>query len=75
MPRLRVMDKIEQLIHAAGGVSALASTLGVKPPTVSQWRKGERPVSPRLALALAKQWPALVTVHDLRPDVFGKEAA
>lgn len=75
MPRLRVMDKIEQLIHAAGGVSALAGSLGVKPPTVSQWRKGERPVPPRLALALAKQWPALVTVHDLRPDVFGKEAA
>lgn len=65
------MDKIEQLIQEAGGVSALAGELGVRPPTVSQWRKGDRPVPPRLALALASKWPAIVTVHDLRPDVFG----
>lgn len=71
MPRLCVMDKIRQLIEVAGGVSALAIELGVKPPTVSQWRNGTRPVPPRLALAIAEKWPAVASVNELRPDVFG----
>jgi len=63
------MNQIEHAIEAAGGVSALADRLAVKPPTVSQWRSGVRPVPPRLAL----QIEALTGVsrHDLRPDVFG----
>lgn len=65
------MSTIERVIDEAGGVSALAAKLGVKPPTVHQWKNGERKVSPRLSLAIAKEWPDLVTVHDLRPDIFG----
>lgn len=65
------MDKISAVIETAGGVSALAAKLGVKPPTVYQWKSGDRPVPPRLALAIASEWPGLVTAHDLRPDVFG----
>lgn len=71
MPRLRAMNKIEMVIDAAGGVPALAAALGVKAPTVYQWRNGERKVSPRLAIAISKQWPAIANVHDLRPDIFG----
>ena len=71
MPRLAFMDKIEQLVKAAGGVSALASELGVKPPTVSQWRSGGRPIPPRLALVAQAKWPGIASVHELRPDVFG----
>jgi len=69
------MDKIEDLICAAGGVSALAVELGVKPPTVSQWRSGVRPIPARLALAAQAKWPLVASVHDLRPDVFGAPAA
>jgi len=71
MPRLAAMSQIERVIEAAGGVSALATKLGVKAPTVHQWRTGDRKVSPRLALAIEREWPRLVSVHDLRPDVFG----
>ena len=65
------MDKINCVIDTAGGVSALAAVLGVKSPTVYQWKTGDRKVSPRLALAISHKWPDLVTVHDLRPDIFG----
>lgn len=75
MPRLPGMDKITQVIEAAGGVSALASKLDVRPPTVHQWvaadPKQRRKVSPRLSIAISQLWPELVTVHDLRPDIFG----
>ena len=71
MPRLPAMTKIERVIDVAGGVSALALKLGVKPPTVYQWKTGERKVSPRLALAIEREWPEVATTHDLRPDIFG----
>lgn len=71
MPRMGPMDKIAEVIQTAGGVSALAKALGVQPPTVHQWKTGDRKVSPRLALAIARNWPDLVSVHDLRPDIFG----
>lgn len=71
MLMLRGMDKIKRVIEVAGGVSALAAALGVKPPTVYQWKSGDRKVSPRLAIAIEQRWPGVVTVHDLRPDVFG----
>ena len=74
MPIILVMDKIARVIEQAGGVSALASQLQVKPPTVSQWKSGGRKVSPRLALQITRLWPDLVTVHDLRPDIFGAAA-
>ncbi len=71
MPRLRGMNQIARVIEAAGGVSALAVKLGVKAPTVHQWKTGDRKVSPRLALVIEREWPDLATVHELRPDVFG----
>ena len=75
MPRLCAMNKITCVIDEAGGVSALAAELHVKPPTVHQWKNGDRKVSPRLAIAISQKWPKLVTVHDLRPDIFGEAPA
>lgn len=69
MPILANMEPIERAIKAAGGVSALASDLDVKPPTVSQWRHGQRPVPPRLALSIEAEFG--ISRHELRPDVFG----
>lgn len=65
------MKAIDRVIEAAGSVSALAERLGVKPPTVYQWKTEDRPVPPRLAIAIEREWPGVATVHDLRPDVFG----
>ncbi|GHH53060.1 transcriptional regulator [[Pseudomonas] boreopolis] len=65
------MSQIERVINEAGGVSALARVLGVQPPTVHQWKTGDRPVPARHALAISRAWPDLVSIHDLRPDVFG----
>lgn len=65
------MNQIALVIEAAGGVSALAKRLGVKAPTVHQWKTGDRKVSPRLALAIEREWPGIASVHDLRPDIFG----
>lgn len=73
MPRLSGMDKIDRVIEEAGGIGALASALGVKPPTVYQWKSGDRKVSPRLAIAISQRWPEILSVHDLRPDVFGPQ--
>ena len=52
-----------------GGQAALARTLNVTPQAVSQWVKGKRPVPPRLAIAI--EAATGVSVHELRPDVFG----
>ena len=68
---MSVMDKIARVIDAAGGVSALAALLGVKPPTVSQWKAGVRPVPPRHAIAIGKMWPDITTAAELCPKVFG----
>ena len=68
---MRHMDKITRVIEVAGGASSLAADLGIKPPTVYQWKSGDRKVSPRLAIKICELWPELVSVHDLRPDVFG----
>ena len=67
------MRHIEHAIEAAGGVSALADKLGVKPPTVSQWRSSVRPVPPRLALRI--EGLTGVSRHGLRPDIFGQAPA
>lgn len=69
------MDKITQVIDAAGGVGALAARLNVKPPTVYQWKKGTRPVPARLALQIQQVWPDIASAKDLRPDIFGPPPA
>ena len=73
-PNIGAMNKnpIEDVISAAGGVTALAKRLGIAAPTVSQWRSGLRPVSPRLSIAITREFPGLVSVNELRPDVFGE---
>lgn len=68
---MSVMDKIAQVIDAAGGASSLAKRLGVKPPTVYQWKSGVRPIPPRHAIAIGKMWPEVATAAELCPKVFG----
>jgi len=51
-----------------GGISALARIVGVKPPTVSQWASGARPVPIERCLAIERATKGEVTRRDLRPD-------
>lgn len=60
---------------AAGGPTALAHRLGVKPPTVHQWMKGERPIPSARCRAIEEATGGAVTAAELRPDVFGDSAA
>lgn len=52
-----------------GGQSALATRLGITPQAVSQWCSGTRPVPAKHCRAI--EAATGVSVHDLRPDVFG----
>lgn len=51
-----------------GSVAALARAIGVKPPTVHQWIKRERPVPIGCAAAIDRLTQGAVSRRDLRPD-------
>lgn len=59
---------IAQAIERAGGVVKTAIQLNVAQTTVSQWKRRGR-VSGKQALALSAI--SRVSVHRLRPDLFG----
>ena len=64
------MDKLSTFIDSFGG-SALATRLGVSKSTVSSWRHGRFRIPAERCRQLESLSDGLVTVHDLRPDVFG----
>ncbi|WP_295378426.1 helix-turn-helix domain-containing protein [uncultured Pseudacidovorax sp.] len=49
--------------------AALARSLGVRPPTVNQWCKGERPVPAEQCPSIERATGGAVRCEDLRPDV------
>ncbi len=51
-----------------GSVSALARAVGVQPPTVHQWRIGDRPVPVEKCVLIERATDGAVTRQDLRPD-------
>ncbi len=59
---------IKKAIEIIGGLTAVSSLLNVKPPTVSQWKTGDRPVPIQFCKAIEKATNNQVTVKDLRPD-------
>lgn len=65
-----VMERtaIERAINAAGGQVALASTLGVTPQAISQWKKNGVPADRALAVQIATG--NVVLCHELCPDKF-----
>lgn len=62
---------IIKAIEAAGGQARLAAILQVTPSLVSQWATNRRPVAATHCIAIQRAANNEVTVHDLRPDVFG----
>lgn len=69
------MNAIQKAVAACGGQKALADLLGVSQSAVNQWVNGVRPVPPTRCRAIESAAGGEVTCHDLRPDVFGFEAA
>lgn len=57
---------IEFAIFKAGGQSALAAALGMKPQAVQQWQK----VPPKWVISVARATDFAVTPHELRPDIY-----
>jgi DNA-binding transcriptional regulator YdaS (Cro superfamily) len=63
-------DPLSDAIAAAGGVSKLASLIGVRQNAVSNWRtRGQVPAEHCLSIEQAVE--GKVTRYELRPDVFG----
>lgn len=62
---------IRKACEIAGGISALARKIGVKPPTVHQWVTGDRPVPAKRAPQIEKATGGAVLRESLCPDVFG----
>ena len=48
------MNQIKKAIEALGGISATAAVLGVKPPTVSEWVRGKRPIPSEKCVAIER---------------------
>ena len=68
--KLCLMDKLSAFIRDYGG-AALADQLGVTPGAVSSWRHGRYRVPGVRCRDIERLSGGRVTVHDLRPDIFG----
>ncbi|WP_295585568.1 YdaS family helix-turn-helix protein [uncultured Lamprocystis sp.] len=54
-----------------GGRRALAKDLNISPAYLYQMVTKIRPIAPKLCRAIQIATESAVTVHDLRPDIFG----
>lgn len=59
---------LSNAIELAGGLTALARVIGVKPPTVSQWLTLKRPIPVDKCVAIEIAVKRQVTRKDLRPN-------
>lgn len=59
---------VEKAAEIVGGASSLARIAGVKPPTVQQWLKNERPVPAGRCSAIESATGGVVSRRDLRPN-------
>jgi DNA-binding transcriptional regulator YdaS (Cro superfamily) len=65
---------LDRAICILGSQKRLAEALGIKPPSVNEWlRKGAPPAERCRAIEAATG--GQVTVHELRPDIFGPPVA
>ena len=66
-------DQIESPIIRAcryvGGITSMASRIGVSTPTVSQWISGTRPIPSERCTQIERETDGTVTVEELRPDL------
>ena len=62
---------IEQAIRLFPTKTDFCRAVGMSPQFLYQIEKGERQVSPRYAVRIASLPGCGLSVHDLRPDIFG----
>lgn len=65
------MDKtpLEIAIDTLGSQQALADALGIRSPSITEWKQRRRVPAER-CMAIEVATGRAVTCHDLRPDVF-----
>ena len=63
------MEPIKRAIECFGSQAAMASALGVKQPTISEWLRGERRVPAERCPEIERATGGKVRCEDLRPDV------
>lgn len=63
------VQAITDAIQLIGGQTALATILGVKQPTVSEWTRGERAIPSDRCPSIERATAGRVTCERLRPDV------
>lgn len=72
MPILVAMNAIERAIKCFGSQAAMATVLGVKQPTISEWLTGDRKVPAERCPVIERETLLrgdVVRCEDLRPDV------
>jgi DNA-binding transcriptional regulator YdaS (Cro superfamily) len=62
------LDHATQIL---GTQEALAAALGIKSPSISEWRKRGK-VPPERCIAIEQATEGAVTRYELRPDIFGE---
>jgi DNA-binding transcriptional regulator YdaS (Cro superfamily) len=69
------MEALQRAIERAGGQAALANVMNVTPQAVSQWVHSRRPIPLSRAIAIEQWSGGAITRAELRPDIFGYQAA
>lgn len=59
---------LNNAISTLGGLSKFSKAIGVRPPTVSEWATGKRPVPIKRCVQIEKLTGGVVTRKDLRPN-------
>lgn len=62
------MNGIEKAISHFGNMSRMAAALGVKPPSVLDWRNKKRELPVKRCVQIEQITNGVVTRKDLRPD-------
>ena len=65
---------IDAAVTEVGTQAALAAILGIKSPSISEWRKRGKVPADR-CIAIERATNGAVTRYELRPDVFGTKPA
>ena len=63
--------EIQQVAAMWESRAEFCRAVGMTPQFLSQIQTGKRPLPARYAWAIARATGGAVTVHDLRPDIFG----
>lgn len=61
-------DAINRASTICGSKAALARAIGVKPPVIQQWIKGDRPIPTKHCVSIERATSGAVTRKDLRDD-------